>query len=139
MWCSTPVKLGGLGWSSDKIGVSLMLFGVCTAVGMTLIFPMWERLQGPIRMFMTGGLVTGAMAVAMPVTALIAVELPDIGAMPFLVLLGAIRTVANSSLFVIASMFSNNSVHPAIRGTFNGLSFTCVAAVRTVAPAVCGQ
>ena len=137
MWCATPARLGGLGWPSDRIGLSLMLFGVFTGLGMTLIYPRWERAQGPLKLFQTAGMVSGLACMALPFTAPFSLEVPSL-ALGSVVAVGAVRTVANSAMFVVASIFTNNSVDPSIRGTYNGLSFTCVAAVRTLSPAVCG-
>ena len=59
--------------------------------------------------------------------------------LPVIALVAAVRTITNSALFVVASVFCNNTVTPDIRGTYNGLSFTIVAAVRATSPAILGR
>jgi len=115
-----------------------MLFGIFTGTGMMFIYPRWERAQGPLKLFQTAGVISGLACMAIPFTAPFSLEVPSL-ALASVVAVGAVRTIANSAMFVVASVFTNNSVDPSIRGTYNGLSFTCVAAVRTVSPAVCGR
>ena len=138
VWCATPHGLGGLSWSSSQIGTCLMVFGGCTAFGMFVVYPRLERAQGPRQLFIMASVVTAVLAMMVPVAEDVGRVHPSLR-LPFLGIVGAVRTVANSALFVVASVFVNNAVPPQIRATYNGLSFTCVAAVRAISPAILGR
>jgi hypothetical protein len=51
VWCATPVLLGGIGWTSNQIGMSLMVFGIFTFINMNDLFPIWERRVGALSDF----------------------------------------------------------------------------------------
>jgi hypothetical protein len=51
VWCATPVLLGGIGWTSKQIGMSLMVFGIFTVINMNVLFPIWERRVGALSVF----------------------------------------------------------------------------------------
>lgn len=138
VWASTPISMGGLKWTTDRIGVSMTLFGGSTLTGMMVVYPAWERMLGAYRVFTSATIITTLCGVILPFSALFTVSNPDL-VMPMVIGVGVFRAVANTAMFVTASMFQNNAVDASIRGSYNGLSFTCVAAVRSLSPWLCGQ
>ncbi|KAK6934035.1 Major facilitator superfamily, partial [Dillenia turbinata] len=131
LWAVTPRKLGGLSYTTENVGVVLAISGFGLLVFQLSLYPLLERLLGPItvtRMF-------GALSI------------PLLSSYPFIGMLSGISlAVLLNCASVLKNLFSvsimtglfllqNRAVEQHQRGAANGMAVTAMSLFKAVGPA----
>eukprot|EP00040_Diaphanoeca_grandis_P028849 m.167884 g.167884 ORF g.167884 m.167884 type:complete len:481 (-) comp31479_c0_seq5:584-2026(-) len=141
VWCATSIEYGGLGYTTDDIGVTHVIFGATHITAQFLVFHRLVERFGVMKLFRLSAWTTVVLYVSLPlVTFVFDPADPEQGPAIWLcvVMIGCVRQASNSSCFIINALFINNSVSRKQRGSFNGLAMTCSASMRALSPTVFG-
>mmetsp|Transcript_14742 Transcript_14742/g.43609 ORF Transcript_14742/g.43609 Transcript_14742/m.43609 type:complete len:427 (-) Transcript_14742:1235-2515(-) len=138
VWLAVPREAGGMGFSTDDIGSTLVVYGIVQAVLIAPIFQVLERRLGMVELFQWAALLTAGCYVLFPLipraTAALGYRRESRVTYWTLVAVVAVSRIGTGITFVIQAVFTNNSVDQRRRGSMNGLSMTMAAAVRTFTP-----
>eukprot|EP00038_Savillea_parva_P010476 m.190624 g.190624 ORF g.190624 m.190624 type:complete len:521 (+) comp18072_c0_seq1:423-1985(+) len=138
VWLAAPIEAGGMGYTTDQIGLTLVFYGIATILLTAPVYQALEKRVGMITVFQWMAVATALCYFIMPLIprAAVALGLERHSYVTYCCLIGTvtIAKVANGITFVIQAVFTNNSVDQLRRGTFNGLSMTIAAAVRSITP-----
>jgi len=137
VYMSTPIPLGGLGFSPQMIGVILSAYGVTNGALQILFFSKLNERVGPKRMYMYG------IAAALPVFAMfpfLNLVAREEGYSVTLWTLLAVQTFVSIAInFCYGSVFifiTASSPNRASLGSVNGLAQMSVSIMRAIGPAV---
>lgn len=138
VWLAAPVEVGGMGYDTNEIGLTLIVYGVVQISVTAVVFQFLERRLGMKLVFQWMAIVTAFCIFATPLIprAAAALGYGPRSTVTWLALVATvtISRVSNGITFVVQAVFGNNSVGQLDRGAMNGLSMTIVAAVRSVTP-----
>ncbi|KAG2674129.1 hypothetical protein I3760_13G120600 [Carya illinoinensis] len=131
LWAVSNKKYGGLGFSSQDVGIVLAISGLGLLLFQLLLYPPMERVLGPI-------MVTRLSAV---------ISLPLLSIYPYIAMLSglALHLVINCasilrnalSVSLVTGLFilQNNAVPQNQRGAANGISMTAMSVFKAFGPA----
>ncbi|KAM0033990.1 putative MFS transporter superfamily [Helianthus debilis subsp. tardiflorus] len=71
LWAESPKSLGGLGYSTEDVGTVLSVTGMCIFLSQTALYPIAERISGPIMVARISGVFSIPLLTAYPYTALL--------------------------------------------------------------------
>eukprot|EP00850_Spirogloea_muscicola_P015992 SM000127S26608 [mRNA] locus=s127:10752:14375:+ [translate_table: standard] len=133
---AASTQVGGLGFSSAKIGFILGEGGVVLFLYTLLLFPPVARRLGPLRCFRYGILASVPLWVAFPATS-------SLSGYPFLqvvllLLVTALRSIAACTAFTGVLVLVSNSATATNMGAVTGLSMSLCSFFRAVGPAFGG-
>ncbi|KAJ1550206.1 hypothetical protein HK096_008172, partial [Nowakowskiella sp. JEL0078] len=144
LFASSPIKDGGLGLTSKKLGILLVVNGLFSLLSQILIFPRVAKFFGPLKTHRFGGLVFIFTDIIFPLTVVLVNQTFRFFGVTYqwseiflqiVMIPKAFGTIcAFTSLFIVI----NNSVSPKFLGTVNGYGQTAATLARTVGPAIGG-
>ncbi|CAG8525501.1 2081_t:CDS:2, partial [Paraglomus occultum] len=144
LWCATPVKFGGLGFSTKEIGISLSCAGLFTLTWQLFVYPKTQRKFGTLNCYRTA--LSGYMLVYFfqPFVNVVAKKIEEgaitsIWLWPFLLLFVFGNRICCVTAFT-SSMILVTNVAPtkAQLGSVHGLTQTMGSGVRAIGPASAG-
>ena len=142
VFLSTPVDAGGVGYSTNDIGGTLVIFGACQILVTTPTYQLLVKRLGMVQLFQMFAALATVCYFWVPLIphAARAAGLPPESRVTWFMLVVTVCMVrvANGICFTLQSVFTNNSVEQQHRGALNGLAMTVSAAVRSVTPLACG-
>lgn len=138
VWLATPLEAGGMGYTTDEIGTTLVIYGLTAIFATSPVYQTLEKRLGMLVLFRWMSVVAAVCYLSLPLLPRVA---GYFGYGPrssltwtALVMTGMVSRVANGITFVTQAVFSNNSVGQFQRGAMNGLSMTFAATVRSFTP-----
>jgi hypothetical protein len=142
VWLAAPLEAGGMGYSTDDIGTTLVIYGVSQICITAPLFQLLEKRLGMVLLFQCSAVVTAGCYFFFPlvprVTGYLGYAPRSAVTWTLMVLTVSIARISNGITFVIQAVFTNNSVDQLRRGAMNGLSMTLAASVRSVTPLIFG-
>eukprot|EP00049_Salpingoeca_infusionum_P027046 m.29949 g.29949 ORF g.29949 m.29949 type:complete len:495 (-) comp9220_c1_seq1:2547-4031(-) len=165
VFCATPVSLGGLGWTTTDIGMSLAIVGVVISCGQMFLYPPLAARLKAKGVLVLACVMTALLAFVYPLTHYVAPheaqkEVMTDGATNLtletvlvednnpwhsntmlwwcLGSVAALYKLFGGMAFISISLLINNSVVSERRGMVNGLAMTCTAIGRLLGPSIGG-
>jgi len=136
IWASTEVPLGGLGFSSEQIGKAIGLSSLPLVTLQILLFPKVEGCLGSINTYAAFNNILIATSVSTVCFRVLHARLEVLW--PLLLISMALENLATVTCFSALGLLLNNSVHPKMAGSLNGLAMTVSAIGRSLAPTLGG-
>ncbi|XP_058216197.1 protein ZINC INDUCED FACILITATOR-LIKE 1-like isoform X6 [Rhododendron vialii] len=134
LWAESPRKEGGLSYSTNNVGVVLAVSGLGLLVFQLSLYPIAEKILGPIMVARICGVLTIPLLTCYPyMTLLTGFSLP--------LLLGCASVVVNIlSVSILTAMFvlQNKAVDQHQRGAANGITMTAMSLFKAAGPAGAG-
>ncbi|KAI8022477.1 Protein ZINC INDUCED FACILITATOR-LIKE 1 [Camellia lanceoleosa] len=134
LWAESPRKNGGLSYTSDNVGVVLAVTGFGLLVFQLSLYPVMNRIFGPIVLARIGGVLSVPLLTCYP-------YLTMLTGFSLSLLLNCASIAKNIlSITIITSTFilQNNVVDQNQRGAANGISMTAMSLFKAVGPAAGG-
>jgi MFS family permease len=138
LWASTSADIGGLGFDSTKIGISLAMSGSINIIGTVFVFPPIANRFGPLRTMRMMLLISIPSLALMPHVSTLAQHTDTVAMWIVLTLLSAIRNVTVTACFTSIMLIINNSVTADYRGSVNGLAMQVGSLAKASGPALAG-
>ncbi|XP_066933283.1 uncharacterized protein [Clytia hemisphaerica] len=137
LWLATKVIYGGLGFTTDKIGITLLVPAIVAAVLQPILFSRCER--------RFGGIITARISLV--ILFMMTAMYPNIHnaykhtalLWTLLIVMGLIRMIADISSRSALALFINNSVYQDQAGRVNGLAFSIQEIMRVASPTLFGS
>ncbi|CAE6364898.1 unnamed protein product [Rhizoctonia solani] len=135
LWLYTPAKLGGVGFSTSEIGVTLAVSGLLTTIVAVIVFPPVERWVGVVALYKFGMAMQVVSVVTFPLAHAMALAAGKRGAYFGASIMLSVRCIAGV-VFVCNMLLVNRSA-PNRRslGAVNGLAQMVASASRALGPA----
>ncbi|KAM0004663.1 putative major facilitator superfamily, MFS transporter superfamily [Helianthus debilis subsp. tardiflorus] len=133
LWAESPKSLGGLGYTTDDVGMVLSVTGACLLLSQTTFFPIAERIFGPIMIARISGVLSIPLLTIYPYIALLTGFMLTFT----LNLASIVKNVLSISIITATVMLQNKVVDQHQRGAANGLAMTLQAIVSAIGP-TCG-
>ncbi|CAL5339744.1 unnamed protein product [Camellia sinensis] len=134
LWAESPRKNGGLSYTSDNVGVVLAVTGFGLLVFQLSLYPVMNRIFGPIVLARIAGVLSVPLLTCYP-------YLTMLTGFSLSLLLNCASIAKNIlSITIITSTFilQNNAVDQNQRGAANGISMTAMSLFKAVGPAAGG-
>ncbi|CAL5382293.1 unnamed protein product [Camellia sinensis] len=134
LWAESPRKNGGLSYTSDNVGVVLAVTGFGLLVFQLSLYPVMNRIFGPIVLARIAGVLSVPLLTCYP-------YLTMLTGFSFSLLLNYASIAKNIlSITIITSTFilQNNAVDQDQRGAANGIAMTAMSLFKAVGPAAGG-
>nr|XP_043634335.1 protein ZINC INDUCED FACILITATOR-LIKE 1-like isoform X1 [Erigeron canadensis] len=133
LWAVSPKSLGGLSYSTDNIGTILSISGMGLLLFQTTLYPIAERLCGPIMVARISGIISITILTCYPYIALLS------GFMLAVTINGAsvVKNVLSISIITGTFILQNKAVEQHQRGIANGIAMTLQSICQAIGPA-CG-
>ncbi|XP_068689943.1 uncharacterized protein [Montipora foliosa] len=137
LWAATPPHLGGLGFSTNQIGTSLVCVGAPLLVLQMVLYPKFERRLGAIRVFQLANAFIGVTILSLPFIH----TYYNRSTVLWTLLIGILLLMKLNVGFSFSStgIIVNNTVRSEMLGTINGLAMTAASTSRAVSPVVVGS
>ncbi|CAE6444371.1 unnamed protein product [Rhizoctonia solani] len=135
LWLYTPAKLGGVGFSTTEIGVTLAVSGLLTTIVAVMVFPPIERWVGVVFLYRFGMAMQVVSVVTFPLARGMALAAGKRGAYFGASIMLSVRCIAG--IVFVCNMLLVNRSAPSRRslGTVNGLAQMVASASRALGPA----
>lgn len=133
LWAESSRKYGGLGYSTENVGEVLAISGFGLLIFQLSLYPILERLLGPIVVARIAGVASIPVLTSYPYIAMLS-------GFSLALLLNCASVLKNVlSVSIITGMFllQNNAVDQHQRGAANGISMTLQSLFKAIGPA-CG-
>lgn len=138
VWAFTPPFLGGLGFSINQIGISLLIVGSLLLPTVLILYPLMERCFGSIKtLYLTSMLLIFSIVLLPSVHYIVAFHRTKLLWCVLCSVAFLIQLLINTA-FCPLMLFINNSATADKQGLMNGLSVSVISITRTVAPLVSG-
>nr|GEW45305.1 protein zinc induced facilitator-like 1-like isoform X1 [Tanacetum cinerariifolium] len=133
LWAVSPKSLGGLSYSTEDVGTVLSITGIGLLLFQTSLYPIMERIFGPIVVARICGVLSIPILASYPYIALLS------GFMLAFTLNVAsiVKNVLSVSIITGTFMLQNSAVDQHQRGAANGISMTLQSIFKAIGPA-CG-
>ncbi|KAL8233893.1 hypothetical protein R6Q59_019993 [Mikania micrantha] len=133
LWAVSPKSLGGLNYSTEDVGTVLSITGVGLLLFQTSLYPIAERIFGPIIVARISGVLSIPLLTAYPYIALLS------GFMLSFTLNFAsmVKNILSVSIITGTFMLQNKAVDQRQRGAANGIAMTLQSICKAIGPA-CG-
>ncbi|KAI3725790.1 hypothetical protein L1987_65583 [Smallanthus sonchifolius] len=133
LWVESPKSLGGLNYSTGDVGTVLSITGVGLLLFQTALYPVVEKIFGPIVVARISGVLSIPLLTAYPYIALLS------GFMLTFTLNAAsiVKNVLSVSIITGTFMLQNTAVDQHQRGAANGIAMTLQSICKAIGPA-CG-
>ena len=140
LWTATEPGLGGLGFSTRDIGVSITVTGAVSLVFQILAYPRLEARFSAKQLFRLGLAVFILVHPTFPLLSKwILDQSPGSVLWTLLLVLLGVRTIASVLCFTSIMILINASAPEGMLGSMNGIAQMGASAVRSVAPPICGM
>ncbi|KAF8668081.1 mfs general substrate transporter [Rhizoctonia solani] len=135
LWLYTPAKLGGIGFTTSEIGITLAASGLLTTIVAIIVFPPIERWVGVVTLYKFGMAMQVVSVITFPLAHAMALAAGKKGAYFGASIMLSIRCIAGV-VFVCNMLLVNRSA-PNRRslGVVNGLAQMVASASRALGPA----
>ncbi|CEL63443.1 Protein ZINC INDUCED FACILITATOR 1 OS=Arabidopsis thaliana GN=ZIF1 PE=1 SV=2 [Rhizoctonia solani AG-1 IB] len=135
LWLYTPAKLGGVGFSTSEIGVTLAASGLLTTIVAVIIFPPVERWVGVVALYKFGMAMQVVSVVTFPLAHAMSLAAGKRGAYFGASIMLSVRCIAG--IVFVCNMLLVNRSAPNRRslGAVNGLAQMVASASRALGPA----
>ncbi|KAF5791066.1 putative major facilitator superfamily, MFS transporter superfamily [Helianthus annuus] len=133
LWAVSPRSLGGLSYTTEDVGTVLSITGVSLLFFQTALYPMAERIFGPIMVVRMSGVLSIPLLASYPYIAMLS------GFMLFFTLscVSIVINIFTVSITTGTLMLQNKAVEQRQRGAANGIAMTFMSICKAVGPA-CG-
>ncbi|KAJ0753577.1 putative major facilitator superfamily, MFS transporter superfamily [Helianthus annuus] len=133
LWAESPKSLGGVGYTTEDVGAVLSVTGMCIFLSQTALYPIAERILGPIMVARISGLFSIPLLTAYPYIALLSGFMLTFT----LNLASIVKNVLSISIITGTFMLQNKAVDQHQRGVANGIAITLQSIGKAIGPA-CG-
>ncbi|KAJ0534528.1 putative major facilitator superfamily, MFS transporter superfamily [Helianthus annuus] len=133
LWAESPKSLGGLGYTTEDVGTVLSVTGMCIFLSQTALYPIAERIFGPIMVARISGVFSIPLLTAYPYIALLSGFMLTFT----LNLASIVKNVLSISIITGTFMLQNKAVDQHQRGAANGIAITLQSIGKAIGPA-CG-
>ncbi|KAI7725904.1 hypothetical protein M8C21_007920 [Ambrosia artemisiifolia] len=130
LWAESPKSLGGLSYTTENVGTVLSITGVGLLLFQTALYPIAERIFGPIMVARISGVLSIPLLTAYPYIALLSGFM-----LSFTLNLASV--VKNISIITGTFILQNKAVDQHQRGAANGISMTLQSICKAIGPS-CG-
>lgn len=133
LWAVSPKSLGGLNYTTEDVGTVLSVTGVGLLVFQFTLYPIMERIFGPIVVARIAGVLSIPVLTSYPFIAMLS------GFVLSLTLncASVIKNVLSVSIITGTFMLQNKAVDQGQRGAANGIAMTMQSVCKAIGPA-CG-
>ncbi|KAI3776812.1 hypothetical protein L1987_46602 [Smallanthus sonchifolius] len=133
LWAVSPKSLGGLNYTTEDVGIILSITGVGLLLFQTSLYPIAEKIFGPIIVARIAGVLSIPLLTSYPYIALLS------GFMLTFTLNFAsiVKNVLSVSIITGTFMLQNKAVDQHQRGAANGIAMTLQSICKAIGPA-CG-
>ncbi|KAK9067471.1 hypothetical protein SSX86_014800 [Deinandra increscens subsp. villosa] len=133
LWAESPKSLGGLNYSTEDVGTILSITGAGLLLFQTALYPIAERIFGPIMVARISGILSIPLLASYPYIAMLS------GFTLSLTLNCAsiVKNVLSVSIITGTIMLQNKAVDQHQRGAANGITMTLQSSFKAIGPA-CG-
>ncbi|KAL8251508.1 hypothetical protein R6Q59_035201 [Mikania micrantha] len=134
LWAVSPKSLGGLGYSTNDVGIILSITGLGLLLFQTAFYPIAERTFGPIMIARISGVLSIPLLASYPYIAMLS------GFMLSFTLNCAsiLKNVLSVSIITGTFMLQNKAVDQHQRGAANGIAMTMQSTFKAIGPAFGG-
>ncbi|XP_023763284.1 protein ZINC INDUCED FACILITATOR-LIKE 1 isoform X2 [Lactuca sativa] len=133
LWAVSPKSLGGLNYTTEDVGTVLSVTGVGLLVFQFTLYPIMERIFGPIVVARIAGVVSIPLLTSYPFIAM----LTGFALSLTLNCASIIKNVLSVSIITGTFMLQNKAVDQHQRGAANGIAMTMQSICKAIGPA-CG-
>lgn len=139
LWAQTPVSEGGLGFTTNKIGVVNSWAGVCQLSFNLVLYPIMAKRFGVVKSFWIGCIGSSIIYPLYPLINMVRQPIPGENAQ-YVIFYGTLGLLVLFRICVTQAGFSSvmtmisNSVFPETMGSANGLGQSMVAFTRMLGP-----
>ncbi|CAH1433412.1 unnamed protein product [Lactuca virosa] len=133
LWAVSPKSLGGLNYTTEDVGTVLSVTGVGLLVFQFTLYPIMERIFGPIVVARIAGVVSIPLLTSYPFIAM----LTGFALSLTLNCASIIKNVLSVSIITGTFMLQNKAVDQRQRGAANGIAMTMQSICKAIGPA-CG-
>uniref|UniRef100_A0A2P2JQ36 Major facilitator superfamily (MFS) profile domain-containing protein n=4 Tax=Rhizophora mucronata TaxID=61149 RepID=A0A2P2JQ36_RHIMU len=134
LWAVSPRKLGGLSYTTAEVGEVLAISGFSLLVFQLSLYPLMERIFGPVIICRIGGVFSILLLSSFPFIGM----LSGLSLNILLNCASIARNVLGVSIVTGLFILQNKSVDQHQRGAANGIAMTGMSLCKGVAPAVAG-
>ncbi|XP_051146433.1 protein ZINC INDUCED FACILITATOR 1-like isoform X2 [Andrographis paniculata] len=131
LWAENPRRLGGLGYTTEDVGTVLSISGVGLLVFQSSLYPLFERIFGPIALCRFFGIITIPLLTSYHYIA----KLNGIALSIVLNCASLVKNILSVSVLTGLAILQNNAVDQRQRGAANGISIALVSLLQTLGPA----
>ncbi|KAJ0457143.1 putative major facilitator superfamily, MFS transporter superfamily [Helianthus annuus] len=133
LWAVSPKSLGGLNYTTEDVGTVLSITGVGLLLFQTSLYPMAQRMFGPIGVARISGVLSIPLLTSYPYIALLSGFMLTFT----LNLASIVKNVLSVSIITGTFMLQNKAVDQHQRGAANGIAMTLQSICKAIGPA-CG-
>ncbi|KAF5791057.1 putative major facilitator superfamily, MFS transporter superfamily [Helianthus annuus] len=133
LWAESPKSLGGLSYTTAEVGTVLSITGLGLLVFQTALYPIAERIFGPITVARISGVLSIPLLTTYPYIALLSGFMLAFT----LNLASVVKNVLSISIITGTFILQNNAVEQHQRGAANGISMTLQSICKAIGPS-CG-
>ncbi|KAI3491988.1 hypothetical protein L1887_43625 [Cichorium endivia] len=133
LWAVSPKSLGGLNYTTEDVGTVLSVTGVGLLVFQFTLYPIMERIFGPIIVARIAGVLSIPLLSSYPFIAL----LSGFALSMTLNCASIVKNVLSVSIITGTFMLQNKAVDQRQRGAANGIAMTLQSICKAIGPA-CG-
>nr|GLL37391.1 protein ZINC INDUCED FACILITATOR-LIKE 1-like isoform X4 [Ipomoea trifida] len=134
LWAESPRRLGGLGYSTDAVGVVLAISGFSLLVFQVLLYPSIERAFGPVTVMRIAGIMSIPLLTSYPYIA----NLSGISLSLVLSCASLLKSILNVAIITGLFILQNKAVEQDQRAAANGVAMTGMSIFKTIGPAGAG-
>ncbi|CAJ1958685.1 unnamed protein product [Sphenostylis stenocarpa] len=134
LWALSPVRLGGLNFSSDHVGIVLAISGVAIIIYQLTLYRSVEKAFGPLTLVKITGVLSIPLLQCYPFMTMLSGFTLDLVINIVSILKNLMIETIATSLFVL----QNKAVDQHQRGTANSIAMTGMSAFKTIGPASAG-
>ncbi|XP_076901263.1 protein ZINC INDUCED FACILITATOR-LIKE 1-like [Bidens hawaiensis] len=133
LWAESPKSLGGLNYTTDNVGTILSISGMGLMFFQTALYPIAEKIYGPIIITRISGIVSIPLLTAYPYITLLSGFM-----LTFTLNVASMaKNVLSISIITGTFLLQNKAVDQHQRGVANGISMTLQSICKAIGPA-CG-
>ncbi|XP_039685489.1 protein ZINC INDUCED FACILITATOR-LIKE 1 isoform X2 [Medicago truncatula] len=134
LWAVSPLRLGGLKFTTDDVGDVLSISGVALCIYQLFIYPYVEKACGPIVLARITGIISIPLLQSYPFIAMLSGITLYIVISIASILKNIIAVTITTGLFLV----QNRVVEQHQRGAANGISMTAMSLFKAIGPAAGG-
>ncbi|XP_010547293.1 PREDICTED: protein ZINC INDUCED FACILITATOR 1-like [Tarenaya hassleriana] len=134
LWANSPRKYGGLSFSTNDVGTVLAISGIGLFVFQVLVYPLAERLLGPILVTRFSGALMIPLQTSYPFIANLTGLSLSLVLNSASILLNVLSVSAITGLLIL----QNKAVDQRQRGAANGIAMTAMSLFKAMGPAGAG-
>ncbi|KAL8529310.1 hypothetical protein ACS0TY_006655 [Phlomoides rotata] len=134
LWAESPKRLGGLSYTTEDVGTILAVSGVGLLIFQSLLYPVVERIMGPIMLSRILGIISVPLLTSYHFIAMLS-------GVALFVALNCVSLLKNVfSISIVTGLFilQNRAVDQDQRGAANGIAMTWMSLAKAIGPASAG-